>query len=141
MAISVDILTPERAVLQTQADAVVVPAADGELGILKNHAPLLAQLKPGQIRLRRGDQVELFSVSGGYVQASDNRVSIFAETAEMAQEINVERARQAAERAKAALRAPQGEVDLAQAEASLRRALARLRAAESLRRRGQTISR
>ena len=133
-AITVDILTPERNVLQTQADSVVVPASDGELGILSHHAPLVAQLQPGEIRLRTGNETQLFAVSGGFVEVQNNHVVVMGETAEMANEIDVERARQAAERAKAALRSPAGEVDLAQAEAALRRALVRLHAGESLRR-------
>src|SRR5258708_15831040 len=134
MPIPVDIMTPERLLMQTQADSVVVPATDGELGILPHHAPLLAELQPGEIRLRRGDNVELFAVSGGFVEVEANRVSIFAETAEMAHEIDVERARQAAERAKAAMKTVRTDVDLSQAEAALRRALARLRATENLHR-------
>jgi len=137
MTLNVDILTPERVVMQTQADSVVVPAADGELGIMQNHAPLLAQLQPGEIRLRRGADTEHFAVSGGFVEVKANQVSVFAETAEMAKEIDVERARQAAERAKEALRAPQSEVALMEAEAALRRALARLKAYEAVRRRGE----
>ena len=133
MSISVDIVTPERRVLQTQADSVVVPAADGELGILANHTPLVAELKSGQIRMRAGEKTEFFAVSGGFVEVQNNHVAVMAETAEMAHEIDVERARQAAERAKAALRAPVGTVDLAQAQASLLRALARLRAVEAAR--------
>ena len=136
--IAVDILTPERRVLQAQADSVVVPAADGELGILANHTPLVAQLQPGQIRMRTGADVQLFAVSGGFVEVQNNHVVVMAETAEMAHEIDIERARQAAERAKAALRSPQPDMNLAQAEAALRRALARLHAAEAIRRR--TIS-
>ena len=137
MPIAVDIMTPERLVMQTQADSVVVPAAEGELGILPHHAPLLAQLEPGEIHLRRGDNVELFAVSGGFVEVENNRVSIFAETAEMAQEIDAERARQAAERAKEQIKIARTDVDLAQAEAALRRAMVRLRITEGLRRTGK----
>src|ERR1700690_3142209 len=118
-ALTVDILTPERNVLQAQADSVVVPAADGELGILSHHAPLVAQLEPGEIRLRTGNEIQLFAVSGGFVEVQNNHVVVMAETAEMAHEIDVERARQAAERAKAALRAPIGTADFALAEAAL----------------------
>lgn len=132
MPLTVEIMSPERLVLQAEADSVVVPAADGELGILRGHAPLLAELQPGQIRLRSGDRLELFAVSGGFVEVEHDRVKVFAETAEMAQEIDIERARQAAEKARVALRAPQSEVDLALAEAALRRALVRLRAAQGL---------
>ena len=138
-ALAVDIMTPERRVLQTQADSVVLPAADGELGILSHHAPLVAQLHAGQIRLRLGDKVEYFAVSGGFVEVQNNRVTVMAETAEMAQEIDVERARQAAERAKAELRASSGTVDIAQAQAALLRALARLRAVEAARTRRPSI--
>jgi F-type H+-transporting ATPase subunit epsilon len=132
--IPVDIVTPERRVLETSADSVVVPAVNGELGILPHHAPLLAQLAPGQIRLRTGEEIRYFSVSGGYVEVDNNRVSIFAETAEMAEEIDLERARQAAERAKIAMHTARQDADLAQAEAALRRALARLRAVEAAQR-------
>ncbi|MFA5975031.1 MAG: F0F1 ATP synthase subunit epsilon [Elusimicrobiota bacterium] len=132
MDLHIDIVTPDRLVMQGLADSVIVPAADGELGILPNHAPLLAQLQPGQIHLRRGDLVELFAISGGYVEIRENRVLVFAETAEMAREIDVERARQAAERAKAALREPESDIQVLQAEAALRRALARLHAYEEI---------
>src|SRR4029077_17765639 len=110
--ISVDILTPERRVLQAQADSVVVPAFDGELGILANHTPLVAELQAGQIRMRTGEDVQVFAVSGGFVEVQNNHVVVMAETAEMAHEIDIERARQAAERAKAALHSPSAGVDL-----------------------------
>jgi F-type H+-transporting ATPase subunit epsilon len=135
MSIQVDILTPERRVLEALADSVIVPAADGELGILADHTPLVAQLQPGEIRMRSGSDVQIFAVSGGFVEVQNNHVVVMAETAEMAHEIDIERARQAAERAKAELRAPAGPRDLAQAEAALRRALARLHAAEEIHRR------
>jgi len=138
MTIAVDIMTPEKMVLQTEAESVVVPAFDGELGILPHHAPLLAQLEPGEIRLRRGATVDFFAVSGGFVEVENNRISIFAETAEMAHEIDVERARQSAEKAKEVLRSPAPDLNLAEAEAALRRALARLRVAEAVRRHPQT---
>lgn len=135
-AITVDILTPERQVVHSQADSVVVPAADGELGILSHHAPLVAELQAGQIRMRTGDDVQYFAVSGGFVEVQNNHVVVMAETAEMAHEIDVERARQAVERAKAELRTP-GTVDMALVEAALRRALARLHVAEGIRRHSQ----
>jgi len=132
--IAVDIVTPERRVLQTQADSVVVHAIDGELGILAHHTPLVAQLAPGEIRLRMGDQTQYFAVSGGFVEVQDNHVTVMAETAEMAHEIDVERARLAAERARELIKTAKSDVDLAQAEAALRRALARLHVTEGLQR-------
>jgi F-type H+-transporting ATPase subunit epsilon len=114
-----------------------VPAADGELGILAGHTPLVARLQSGEIRMRSGDDIQIFAVSGGFVEVQNDRVVVLAETAEMAHEIDLERARQSAERAKAALRSPSGPADMAQAEATLRRALARLHAVETVRRRRQ----
>ena len=85
--------------------------------------------------MRTGNELQLFAVSGGFVEVQNNHVTVMAETAEMAHEIDIERARQAAERAKAALRAsPSGTIDMAQAQAALLRALARLRTAEDIRR-------
>ena len=132
MSLPIQIVTPDRVVLQAEVDSVIVPASEGELGILPHHAPLLAQLQPGQIRLRRADEIELFAVSGGFVQVEANRVAIFAETAEMAHEIDVERARQAAERARAQMRVARTDFELAQAEFALRRALARLHATDGV---------
>jgi len=135
MGLTVSILTPEAPVLERQVDSVVVPAHDGELGILSNHAPLLAQLMPGQIRLTSEGKTDLFAISGGFVEVLRNRVSIFAETAELGHEINLERARQAAQRAREALRVRDANVNVEEAEAALRRALVRLNVAESLHRR------
>jgi len=132
-SIAVEIITPERLVKQTQAESVVVPAVDGELGILAHHAPLLAQLVPGIIRMGQGESVELFAVSGGFVEVNKNHVSIFAESAEMAHEIDEERARLAAERAKESMKVATTETELRQAEAALRRAMTRLRITEGLR--------
>lgn len=133
MELTVDIVTPERLIMQTHADAVIVPAVDGELGIWPAHAPLLAQLRPGQIRLQRDKATELFAVSGGFVEVINNRVTVLAETAELAHEIDAERARHAAEQARVILRSPRSSQELAQAEAALQRALIRLHVAEILR--------
>ncbi len=120
--------------LQVTAESIIVPAVDGEMGIMANHTPIVAQLQPGEIRLRTGQDVQNFVVSGGFVEVRNNHVVILAETAEMAHEIDVERARQAAERAKEELKSSSENVNLAQAEAALRRALVRLHVAEAVRR-------
>jgi F-type H+-transporting ATPase subunit epsilon len=132
--LSVHVITPERLVREEQADFVVVPAFDGEMGILPKHAPLLAALVPGEIRLRRDGVVECFAVSGGFVEVLRNHVTILAETAEMGSEIDVERARLAVERAKSQLRQPLDATSLANIEASLKRALIRLQVSKNARR-------
>lgn len=138
MPLTVSILTPEAAVLERRVESVVVPAYDGELGILQNHAPLIAQLAPGAVRLTVEGKTDLFAIAGGFVEVLDNKVSIFAESAELAHEIDVERAHQAAERARQALRQKDSNINVMEAEASLQRALARLHVVEALRTRRRT---
>lgn len=125
------IVTPERPTWEGEVDALVVPAQEGQLGILPGHAPLLAQLRPGTVIIRQGsEEPRLLAVSGGFVEVHSGRVSLFAETAEMAEEIDAERARQSVEKARAALKhGPEEKFD-SNAVAALERALARLRAYE-----------
>lgn len=112
---------------------MVVPAADGQLGVLPGHAPLLAQLQAGVLQIRTGEETKVLAVSGGFMEVFEGRVAVFAETAELADEINEERARQAAERAKAAMRGPS--LDDEQSEAALKRAMIRMKVVELSRRR------
>lgn len=128
--IPLHIVTPEKVAWEGEVDSLVVPAYDGQLGILPGHAALLAQLTPGALRIRAGEEVRLLAVSGGFVEVGGGHVSVFAETAEMADEIDAERARQSVEKARAALKGrPGGEagMDPDQALAALRRALVRLK--------------
>ena len=134
--ISVSIVTPERPTWEGEVDSLVLPAFEGQLGILPGHAPLLAELTPGTVVMRDGAETRLLAVSGGFVEVHGGRVSVFAETAEMADEIDAERARQAAERARAKIKSTPAEKLDAQAVAALERALARLRAQELAARRG-----
>lgn len=129
--IALEMITPERVALQAEADFVVLPAFEGEMGVLPDHAPFLVQLKPGEVRVTRGSEVSAFAVSGGFAEIKDNKVSLFAETAEMAEQIDAERARQALEKARAEMtRKDLDPLTLAQAEAAMRRAQVRLRVAE-----------
>lgn len=91
-----EIVTPERIVYTSEVRMVVVPTIDGEIGILPLHAPLVSALKPGEIRVRYGnDEVEWFAVAGGYIQVHEDKVIILADHAIAASQIDVERARQA----------------------------------------------
>jgi F-type H+-transporting ATPase subunit epsilon len=135
MSLTVSILTPERVVYQSAADFVVFPAVTGEMGILQNHLPVLAQLGLGEVRVENQGKTEVFAVLGGFAEVRNNQISILAETAEMAQEIDAERARQAAERARQVLVAPGPEVDVERVEIELKRALVRLRVVDTLHRR------
>jgi F-type H+-transporting ATPase subunit epsilon len=80
--LQVSVISPERVIFEGAADSVVVPAWDGELGILRGHAPLMALLGTGQIRIRSGGRTERFQISGGFLQVVNNRVSVLSERAE-----------------------------------------------------------
>jgi F-type H+-transporting ATPase subunit epsilon len=89
-----EIVTPERIVYHNEAQMVVAPAVDGEIGILPLHAPLVTLLKPGEIRVRLDDkEVDWIATAGGYLQVHEDKVIILADRAELASRIDVDRAR------------------------------------------------
>ncbi len=125
--LTLEMITPEKVALQGQADFVVLPAQEGEMGILPGHAPFLVQLKAGEVRVTQNGGLSHFAVSGGFAEIRDDKVSLFAEAAELADQIDAERARQALEKAKAEIsRKDIDPLTLAAAEAALRRAQIRL---------------
>jgi len=125
------IITPERAIfLDRQVDSVTIPAFNGEMGILPGHAPFVVELKEGVMRYNDGPCRETFAVMGGFAEIHCDKILILAEAAELSQEINEERARQAYCKAKESLAVRSPAIDLDEAFAALRRALARLKAIE-----------
>jgi F-type H+-transporting ATPase subunit epsilon len=83
-ALRVSVITPEATVFQGEADQVVAPAYNGELGILRGHAPLMALLGTGRLRIMHGGTTSVFRVSGGFLQVVDNVVTVLGEHAEAA---------------------------------------------------------
>lgn len=135
MPLNFELVTADRVVLQEDAvDAVTAPGADGELGILPRHAPLITTLQPGELRVRKGGQETSIALTGGFMEVTPDKVLVLADAAERSEEIDVARAEEARSRAQERLTQRQDAVDAAQAEAALRRAVVRLRVAE--RRRG-----
>jgi len=94
-----EIVTPERLILSQQVDEVVVPGMEGEFGVLPGHCHFLSLLKIGELRYRVGDRTHFVSILSGMVEVVPDRVTILAEIAEKAEEIDVERAQEAVERA------------------------------------------
>lgn len=127
--LSVEIVVHDGIAYQGEADSVVAPGVDGYFGLLPRHAPMIAELGVGDLRLRHGTQWEHFSVAGGILHIRDGVVLVMADTVEKATEIDIDRARAAAERARQRLAARTADVDLRRAEAALVRALNRLRVA------------
>ena len=136
MALKVDIVTAERLVYSEEGvERLIVPGVEGELGVLTLHAPLLTMIQPGVLRIvKGGDEVEM-AITGGFIEVRQNRVTILADAAERAEEIDTVRAEEARRRAQRRLEERISEEDLARAGASLARALARLKVAERRRRR------
>lgn len=124
-----EIATAERVVYSEDVEILVAPGMDGQLGILPNHAPLLTALQPGEIRVVREGEESYMAVSGGFLEVMANRVTILADTAERAEEIDIERAEEAMQRAQERIESSVSAMDLQRALASIRRSQARLLAA------------
>ena len=130
-----EIVTPERVVIaDDMVTAVTAPGVEGYLGVLANHAPLLVELKIGEVGIKRSDRPEqMVAVSGGFMEVGGNKALVLADTAELAEEIDVTRAADAKRRAQDHLhRRAEAEIDASRAEAALARALNRLHVAEHI---------
>jgi F-type H+-transporting ATPase subunit epsilon len=121
-----EIVTPEKKVVETAAEEVQIPGKNGYLGILPGHAPLITELSVGKITFRENSTEQKLAVAWGFAEVLPNKVTILAETAERPSEINVERARQAKERAEQRLTGGDTAVDVDRALDALHRAQARL---------------
>jgi F-type H+-transporting ATPase subunit epsilon len=141
MPLTVEIVTAEKVVgIEQGVDVLVAPGSEGQLAILPRHAALMTTLDPGELVFRRGQDETSFAVSGGFMEVLRDRVTVLADQAEAAEEIDVARAEAARARAEERLRR-MGEqsardVDLARAQAALARSLVRLRVAQRRRRPG-----
>jgi F-type H+-transporting ATPase subunit epsilon len=103
--LKLEIVTPEKKVLDETVDSVTVPTASGEAGILPNHAPLISALKPGILSYSNKGATERLAVSGGFVEVSSNKVSVLTDSAETATEIDADSARADREAAETSLAA------------------------------------
>jgi F-type H+-transporting ATPase subunit epsilon len=139
MPIRCEIVSQDRLVFEGDADIVTVPGSLGEMGILPGHAPLLSTLDMGVIRVKSGDQEEVFTVTGGFIEVQPEIVTIMADAAENVEDIDIKRAEEAMERAKNLL-TDDKPIDLEttlRIEAALKRSSLRLKTAEQYRKRGQ----
>ena len=132
-----EIVTAERVVYSEEVNILVAPGIDGELGILPHHAPLLTVLKPGEIRVVKDGEETNISVSGGFLEVIGNKVTILADTAEHAEEIDIQRSEEALKRAQERVASAPSDADLERALATIRRSQARLKVANRRRRRSE----
>ena len=121
-----EIVTPEKRVVDTPAEEVQIPGKNGYLGILPGHAPLITELSVGEIIYRENSTEQRLAVAWGFAEVLPNKVTILAETAERPSEIDVERARKAKERAEQRLTSGDISVDVNRALDALSRAQARI---------------
>ncbi len=123
------IVTPDRAVIHEKVDAVEIPAADGSLGVLPGHTPLLTTLRVGQLRYRKVEEQQFMLIAFGFAEVLPDRVTILAQVAERPEEIDVARADAARMRAEASLARPGRDIDFERAMIAMMKSLVRLQVA------------
>ncbi len=123
------IITPQRQVYQEPVNMVIVQTADGEIGVLAGHIPLVAPLAIGPMRIKTADGERKAAISEGFIEISSQGVLLLCETAEMAEEIDIARAESARQRAQSRLQDKKAGIDFTRAQAALQRALVRLKVA------------
>ena len=134
--LTLEIVTPDKALVRETVDEVQVPAAEGYLGILPGHTPLLATLQVGQLTYRSGQQTAHLHVAFGFVEILPDRVTVLAQVAERAEDIDIERAESAKRRAEERVTHPTGTIDFERARVAMMKSLIRLQVAQRARIRG-----
>jgi len=123
------IITPDKQLVREEVDQVQIPGKSGYLGVLPGHAPLLTELMIGEISYTQGSQTQYFAVSWGFAEVLPHKVTILADTAERAEDIDVKRAQEAKSRAEESLRNPSADMDYDAILFAQRRAEVRLEVA------------
>lgn len=131
--IKFEVVTPDQMILSEDVDYVGVPGVQGQFGVLSNHIPFLSALAIGSLYYRKDGQVKYLFVSGGFAEVSPDSLTILAESAEKAEDIDLTRAQQAKDRAEARVQREKDKVDFARAQGALRRAMERINLKEKAR--------
>ena len=134
--LTLEIVTPDKALVRETVDEVQGPAAEGYLGILPGHTPLLATLQVGQLTYRSGQQTTHLHVAFGFVEILPDRVTVLAQVAERAEDIDIERAESAKRRAEERVTHPTATLDFERARVAMMKSLIRLQVAQRVRIRG-----
>ena len=134
-SIKLDVVTAEQVIWSDDVSMVVAPGVEGQLGILPHHTPLMTMLQPGELRVTQGGDEFFLAISGGFLEVRPDKVTILADAAERAEEIDIARAEEAKRRAEEEISHPRTEIDVAQAGAALRLSLIRIKVGQKRRRR------
>ena len=136
-SLTFELVTPDRAILRESVDEVQIPGAEGYLGVLPGHTPLLTTLQVGELWFRQGEEKFFISVAFGFAEILPDRVVVLAQVAERAEEIDVSRAEAAQERARERMTKSVADVDFERARIALLKSLIRLQVASKIRVRPQ----
>jgi F-type H+-transporting ATPase subunit epsilon len=131
--LTLEIVTPDRALVTEQVDEVELPGAEGYFGVLPGHTPLLSSLQVGELWYRIGQEKHYLAISFGFVEVLPDRVTVLAQVAERAHEIDVARAEAAKKRAEERVARPQRDEDFERARVALMKSLIRLQVASRAR--------
>jgi len=137
MNIHVDIVSAHEEIFSGTAEVVIVPLVSGEVGIYPRHTPLLAPIKSGEVRLKNGNDEQYFYVSGGILEVQPHVVTVLADTAFRADDLEEAQARAAKESAEQAMKNKKSDVDYAKAQAELVEAMAQLKVIQKIRQRAK----
>jgi F-type H+-transporting ATPase subunit epsilon len=132
-SLTLEIVTPDRSIVSQQVDEVELPGADGYFGVLPGHTPLLSSLQVGELWYRTGQEKHYLAVAFGFAEVLPDRVTVLAQIAERAQDIDIARAESAKKRAEERVASPQPEMDFERARVALIKALTRLQVASRAR--------
>ena len=131
--LTLELVTPDRAVVRESVDEIQIPGSEGYLGVLPRHTPLLTSLQVGALWFRQGDETSYAAVAFGFAEILPDRVTILAQIAERAEDIDVERAQEAERRARERLDRSVANVDFERARIALMKSLIRLQVASKIR--------
>lgn len=130
MKLQLEIITPLKSVLKEEVDEIIIPTDSGEITILPNHVDLVSKVKAGEMTIKKSGKSTFYAITGGFLEISNNTVTILADYAVRAEDIEIAKAKEAQERAREKLRQKVSGREFAQAESDLRKSLAELHVAK-----------
>lgn len=133
MTMHVDIVSAEQQIFSGTAEMVFAPSVNGDVGVMPRHAPLLTKIRPGEVRVKTSEGEELFYVSSGILEVQPHCVTVLADTALRAKDIDEAAALEAKQRAEEALKDRKSEIDYAKAQIELAEAMAQLKTIQKIR--------
>jgi len=138
MNLHLEVITPEKVIYESEADEIIAPTVNGQIGILPNHIGLLTKIVPGELIIRKGNSQYLLAITGGFLEVNNNNVSILADYAIKAEDVEIARAQEAQKRAEKLMQEKATDKDFKVAQAELVKAILELRVANKIKRRSTT---